>query len=287
MTGPHDDALPVTVLLPDTVSLPITLYDGGAALRMAIVERAGVQALTPDWDRPGVYVLLDRHEPDGTWGAYVGKAPAGVRSRLLSHVAKKEHWNRALLVSRDTTFGFNSAQVGWLEGRLYDLLKAAGDVSLHNGLRPSDETLPPHERLALEAAVAPVRRVLRLIGYDPSSPDDQAITPGPARKRSQRFFGITVQHILTAGLLKGGEVLVSTNGAWPATGKLLPDGRVQVGTVAHGTPSAAASAVKGGAANGWEFWAVETPTGHLPLATLRARYADENAEQAGPPGGAS
>ena len=66
MIGPHDDALPVTVLLPDTVSLPITLYDGGAALRMAIVERAGVQALTPDWDRPGVYVLLDRHESDGT-----------------------------------------------------------------------------------------------------------------------------------------------------------------------------------------------------------------------------
>lgn len=99
-----------------------------------------------------MYVLLDRHEPDGTWGAYVGKAPAGVRSRLLTHVAKKEHWNRALLVSRDTTFGFNSAQVGRLEGRLYDLLKAAGDVSLHNGLRPSDETLPPHERLALVAA---------------------------------------------------------------------------------------------------------------------------------------
>ncbi len=69
MTGPHGDALPVTVLLPDTATLPITLYYGGAALPVAIVERSGVQALKADWDRPGVYVLLDRHEPDGTWGA--------------------------------------------------------------------------------------------------------------------------------------------------------------------------------------------------------------------------
>ncbi len=87
---------------------------------MAIVERDGVQALTADWDRPAVYLLLDRHEPDGTWGCYAGKAATGVRSRLLQHVAKKDHWHRALLVQRDTTFGFNSAQVGWLEGRLYD-----------------------------------------------------------------------------------------------------------------------------------------------------------------------
>ncbi len=44
----HDDALPVTVLLPDSAGLPITLYDGGAALRMAVVEREGVYALASD-----------------------------------------------------------------------------------------------------------------------------------------------------------------------------------------------------------------------------------------------
>ena len=276
MTGPHDDALPVTVLLPDTVSLPITLYDGGAALRMAIVERAGVQALTPDWDRPGVYVLLDRHESDGTWGAYVGKAPAGVRNRLLSHVAKKDHWHRALLISRDTTFGFNSAQVGWLEGRLYDLLNAAGDVTLHNGNRPSDETLPPHERLSLEAAVAPIRRVLRLIGHDPASPDDQPTPPGLlARKRTQRFYGMTVKDLIGAGLIAAGDTVVSTNGVWPATGTITVHGGVEVDGKPYPTPSAAAASVKGGAAvNGWDFWAVETDSGAVTLAALRARYAD-------------
>lgn len=274
----RDDALPVTVLLPDSPAMPITLYDSGAALRMAVVERDGVQSLTADWDRPGVYLLLDLPEPDGTWGCYAGKA-GELRTRLLTHVAKKEHWRRALLIQRDTTFGFNSAQVGFLEGRLYDLLDAAGDAKLHNANRPSDETLPAHERLVLEASVAPIRRVLRLIGYDPSSPDDQVVI-GSTKKRSQRFFGISVQDLLSAGLLQGGEALTSTNGTWPAKGTLLADGRVDVEGTAYSSPSAAASAVKSGPANGWEFWAVQTPTGSVSLATLRARYADQK-EQAG------
>lgn len=270
----------MTVLLPEAATAPITLYDGGAALRMAIVERAGVPALAQqEWDRPGVYVLLDLPGPDGTWGCYAGQATA-LRTRLVQHLAKKDHWRRALLIQRDTTFGYNSAQIGWLEGRLYDLLDAAGDAVLHNGNRPGDETLPAHERVALEASVAPIRRVLRLLGYDPASPDDQ---PAPGLpKKTCKFYGITVQDLLAAGHLTAGVALTSTNGAWPASGTLLPDGRVQVGPVAHGTPSAAASAVKGGAANGWEFWAVETPTGYVSLATLRARYADEKAEPAHP-----
>jgi len=203
------DALPVTVLLPETSTAPVTVYDFGAALRMAIVERASVSALDQyDWDRPGVYVLLDLPEPDGTWWCYIGQATA-LRTRLLQHLAKKEHWRRALLIQRDTTFGYNSAQIGWLEGRLYDLLAAAGDAHLHNGNRPSDETLPAHERLALEAGVAPISRVLRLIGYDPASPGDQpapgVLTAGLPKKTAV-FYGITVQDLLNAGHLTPGGV---------------------------------------------------------------------------------
>lgn len=274
----HDDVLPVTVLLPEAGASPITLYDGGAALCMAIVERTAVSALGQhDWDKPGVYILLDLPADDGTWGCYAGQA-AALRTRLMQHVATKDQWRRAVLIQRDTTFGYNSAQIGWLEGRLYDLLDAAGDARLHNGNRPSDETLPAHDRLALEASIAPIRRVLRLIGYDPASPDGQ---PGPGLPK--KFYGITAQDLLAAGYLTAGTTLTSTNGAWPATATFLSDGTVQFGTVAYASPSAAASAVKGGgAANGWEFWAVDTPIGNLPLATLRARYADEKARQAAP-----
>lgn len=77
MTTPGDDRLPVTVLIPDSVAAAIEIYEQSAALRMAIVERVGVGALGADWDRPGLYILLDHHSPDGLWAGYVGKAPGG------------------------------------------------------------------------------------------------------------------------------------------------------------------------------------------------------------------
>jgi hypothetical protein len=43
----------------------------------------------------------------------------------------------------DATFGFNSAQVGFLEVRLHDRPHAAEDAHVHDGYRPSDKTLPP------------------------------------------------------------------------------------------------------------------------------------------------
>jgi hypothetical protein len=43
--------------------------------------------------------------------------------------------------------------------------------------------------------------------------------------------------------------------------------------------SAAASAVRGGAANGLEIWAVETGTGRTTLATLRAQLLEARKTQ--------
>lgn len=84
----HDDAVPMTVLLPEGATAPIELYHGGAALRMAVVERAGVAALVqPDWDKPGVYVLLDLPAPDGTCGCYAGQASAPC-TRLVQPVGR-------------------------------------------------------------------------------------------------------------------------------------------------------------------------------------------------------
>ena len=67
------------------------------------------------------------------------------------------------------------------------------------------------------------------------------------------------------------------NGYWiaRADGTVNANGTLTVNGAPHPTPSAAASTVKdGGAANGWDFWAVEDTSGRTSLATLRARYAD-------------
>jgi hypothetical protein len=80
-----DDRLPFTCLVPDGPGV-IDIFDQTAALRIAVVEREGVGWLSQEWDTPGAYVLLDRPHADGTWSAYVGKAPAGLKSRVASHV---------------------------------------------------------------------------------------------------------------------------------------------------------------------------------------------------------
>ncbi len=270
------ESLPITTLLPETVADPIVMFDSHAALRFAVVERAYVQRLGAEWDEPGNYVLLDPVAPDGKWGCYVGKAaPGGVRSRLMSHMKTKDHWRRALLIQRDTTHGFNSAQVAWLEGRLYDLMDAAEDAALSNGNRPSDETLPSFERAMLEACVLPVSRVLRLLGYDPATADDSGLIPAISRTRTSRFHGITLADLVGAGLLAPRTRLVSVNRAWPASAIVGPSGGIEMDTQTYPTPSAAGSAVKGGApVNGWDFWAVEEASGNVTLATLRARFVD-------------
>lgn len=282
----HDTSLPITTLLPETAADPVVLFDQHAALRFAIVERDHTLRISAEeWDRPGVYILLDPPAADGSWGCYVGKAPAGIRTRLRDHLRNKDHWRRAVLIQRDTTFGFNSAQVAWLEGRLYDLLDAAEDARPHNGNRPSDETLPAFERASLENAVLPISRILRLIGYDPATADDTGTVSTTTKStRTSRFSGITLKNVIDAGHLAPGATVVSTNSVWPAKAQVNADGTITVNGTPHPTPSAAATAVKGGAANGWDFWAADDTTGKTTLATLRARYAD--ARDARKPGSA-
>ncbi|QAY69744.1 hypothetical protein [Xylanimonas protaetiae] len=275
MADPHADLLPLQVLLPETAADPVVVYDPSAALRFAVVERAGIGRLGAEWDQPGNYILLDPRDVDGFFGTYVGKAaPGGVRSRLMSHIKTKDHWTRAVVIQRDTTLGFNSAQVGWLEGRLYDLMYAAEFARLHNLNRPSDETLPLFDRNMLEQTILPIRRLLRLLGYDPAPADESAPSDErtPRQPSGKRYFGVALVDLVAAGVLTVGTRLVSTNGAWPADAVVVPGG-IEFAGVVYPSPSAAAGAAKeGGAANGWDFWAIESETGKVPLSTVRAQH---------------
>jgi hypothetical protein len=132
----------------------------------------------------------------------------------------------------------------------------------------------------LEAAVLPITRVLRLLGHDPATADD---TPTPANKPkyTSRFYGITLEEVVHAGLVTVGTTLFSSNSVWPATAKVMEGGQVEFDGELYPSLSAAASAVKGGgSANGWDFWSVETATGRTTLATFRTQYlAGRDAQQ--------
>lgn len=270
MSASGDDRLPFTCLVPDAQGV-IDIYDQTAALRIAVVDREAAHQLGDEWDTPGAYLLLDVPAADGSWTAYVGKAPAGLRSRLSEHVRRRESWRRAVLLQRDTTHGFNSAHAAWLEGRLHDLITASEQGSLSNQQRPGDDTLAPYDRQMLETTIDPISRVLRLIGYETAPPGD---APAPRTRRTQTRYTTTLQDLLDAGVIDPGARLVSTYGAYAADAVLNADGSITWDGTNYPTPSGAGCAVRGGkATNGWSFWAVETDTGKVSLATLRARHS--------------
>lgn len=274
MSG-QGDALPVTALLASEPGVPVEVFDGNAALRMAIVDRQSVGALDESWEAPGIYLLLDPVALDGYYGAYVGKAPAGLRGRLRQHASRrgKDHWARALLVVRDTTHGWHSAQVGWLEGRLYDLLDGATFAGLSNGNRPQDETLPAYERAALEAAVEPIAAVLRLLGCSPDTFDEDSPDQSTPPDAGKTHYGVTVRDLLAAGEVTVGERLTSTRPSAPGTAVVRSDGSLTVDGQPFSSPSAAGAHLRDGkATNGWSFWAAERDGTTVPLATIRARY---------------
>ena len=271
------EALPITALIPESATSPIILYDPQAALRMALVERDCVSSLDDSWDASGVYVLLfpaavaGRELLDAETGklkVYVGDAAQGLRNRVSQHVSGKEDWVRALLICRDTTYGFNSAQVGWLEGRLWSLTFASAACSPTNKNRPKDETLPDYDRAVLETCIVPVRRVMRFLGYSLEPPGEAV----PSKASSKTRFGVSVADLIKVGLLSAGQSLVFTYPAHPASATLQADGRLLVDGVTYETLSAAAGAIRNGPTNGWAYWATADEHGNnVPLADLRAR----------------
>ena len=138
-----------------TIEMTHDLY----ALEMAIVYCKDVKDLGDQWKCPGIYVLVWR-EGGQQLGAYVGKATD--LSERISHRRKFE-WDRALVVRRE---GFNTAEVGWLEGRIYGLLDAGG-VNLQNSLEPKDNTLSASRQEILGKFVEPIQDALVFLGYDP------------------------------------------------------------------------------------------------------------------------
>ena len=278
MTGRPPDAFPITALVPDTPGDPIVIYEPQAALRIAIAERDFIGALDSSWEIGGVYCLLYPISASGEFQVYVGKAPMGLRGRVSTHVAgKADGWVRAVLINRDTTHGFSSAQVGWLEGRLWSLVFASANGTPTNKNRPKDETLPDYDRAVLETYVIPIARILRLLGYG-MEPEGEVPVRRSATPKVK--YGVTVADLIGAGLLAADSTLVFTYPGHPASAVVQGDGSIMVESTRYETLSAAAGALRGGPTNGWQYWAItETSGNQTPLADLRARFLEPRMAQ--------
>ncbi|KAB8192557.1 hypothetical protein FH608_023920 [Nonomuraea phyllanthi] len=146
---------------------------------MLVVDRDYAIRTPEDWNVPGVYLLMDRPDAEGRWGAYVGKATtSGLRKRVLEQL-ERGHWYRALLIRSEGGHQLHSGEAAWLEGKLYDGLADAAQVDLHNRNRPRDLTLSDEDETSLVEYLQAVPWTLRLLGHTlhPSSSVADGGTP--------------------------------------------------------------------------------------------------------------
>jgi hypothetical protein len=264
---------PANFLMPASSAEPLVIHVRSEALTMAVVNREGIPRLDAAWDQIGVYVLLWPIAADGSYTAYVGKVgQSTLRKRLYQHDRSKEGWTRALLVRRDTSDGFNSAETGWLEGRLTDVLTLAPLATPIN--RPDkDESLPQYEREALDRAIRPIAAVLRVLGASPDTPDQ---APPAKKRRTPRTYSETLSDLIEGGFLHVGARLRSLYTGWDEVATVVNGGKVEVGGRTFDTPSGAGVHVRGKETNGWDFWGAPSGDGSLiALSELRRRLREE------------
>lgn len=249
----------VNVQIPAKATAAVVADFVAHALRVGYVTRRDVDRLAKDeWEVPGVYVLL---ADDGSGHMYVGKA-TNLRARLLQHRSKpKFAWARSMTVKRDTSHGFNSAEIGYLEGRLAVEAGAIPGVTVVEGKRDLDDTLPAHMLISLDEMLESIIAALRLAGIDTYKEADTTETPQDVRAtpgRITRAIKIgTIADLLEQGLLRAGAELHLSQGGRSATGRVTSSGEVVVNGVSFASPSAAAATALGTqSSNGWTTWRV-------------------------------
>jgi hypothetical protein len=270
---------PVLLLVGGSSADPMRVEIEGYGLDMVVVNKESLRLLGADWDMPGFYILLGRSQDNGKFTAYVGEATKqSLRSRVSQHVRTEKSWDRALLV---TGQGFDSAAIGYLEGRFYDVLTNAAAAEVLNRLQPKDETVPEYRRAALDRYVEPVTLALRALGCPPDTADQRPTVP----TRKRRVFTESVADLIDAGLLKAGTRLRPLRKRFDTPATVLPDGSLEVDGASFATVSAAAKAVTGTSSEaGWAFWVAPSGDGSLvSLADLRARLREGASRAAAAP----
>lgn len=258
------------VHVPQSPGEVIEILDRNRALRLAIVERELCSRLSGEWVTSGVYVLLWPVDNDECFKCYVGKG--NIRDRLVQHRINRSGWIRAIAVSSNQKEGFDSAEIGWLEGQIHSQIQNSSRGDVENVQEPGDESVPAYNKAHLFSVVRGLEQVMRILGYELAN--ETEMKDSKSRKRTASTLGqVGISDLLAAGLLSDGDNLVSTNGQWPARAQIeAPDAIVYNGS-RYNTPSAAGVAVRdGGSTNGWSFWAVIRSGQVIPLAVLRGEY---------------
>jgi hypothetical protein len=217
----------------------------------------------------GVYFLTGTDPETGDPALYVGEAES-VRDRLRGHLGK-DFWNQVVFfTSKDENL--TKAHIRYLEGRLIDQAKASGRAVLMNG-QSSGSKLPESDREDMEIFLEKINQLLPVLGADALLPIGSA--PKGTSEHQQLLCEIkglrAIGHLTPSGfvVLRGSQAVLKERASarnYPYTltarRKLIEDGAlVQEGNhylftrdVEFTSPSAAATVIHGGSANGLLAW---------------------------------
>jgi len=220
-------------------------------------------------DKAGIYILSGADPISGSPRAYIGEAEV-IRDRLKQHKAK-EFWVSAIIfVSKDENL--TKAHVRYLESRLLLEATQVGRFTLEQN-QPGGSKLPESDREDMEVFLSHIRQLMPVLGSDLLIPVAQPLAKqqsggtlfcrmkGAEGRGHRTPDGFVVLHGSTA-------VLQERQSAkrWPYVlalrNKLIADGTLVqkdafyrfTRDVEFSSPSAAASVIEGGSANGLIEW---------------------------------
>lgn len=220
-------------------------------------------------DKAGIYILTGADPTSGSPRAYIGEAEV-IRDRLKQHKTK-EFWVSAIVfVSKDENL--TKAHVRYLESRLLIEAAQVGRFTLEQN-QSGGSKLPESDREDMEVFLAHTRQLLPVLGSDLLIPVAQ-----PAAKQQSggtlfcRMKGAEARgHRTPDGfvVLQGSTAVLQERQSakkWPYVvalrNKLIADGTLVqkdgfylfTRDVEFSSPSAAASVIEGGSANGLIEW---------------------------------
>lgn len=229
----------------------------------------------------GTYILLG--DLDDRPRAYVGEAES-VLARIRSHDAQKDWW-REVLILTTAADNLHKAHVRYLEARLVQMARAAGNADLDNGNDPVPASLTEAQLANMEEFLDTLQMVLPALGVDllqsgrrspgtvaapePNAPQFTLTTPkadvvGHARLDGSKLVVLKGSAARSTWIGVGGE----EDGYAKLFRKLVADGTLQqtethaifTQDYAFNSASAAAAVMNGRSTNGRTAWR-ETTTG--------------------------
>lgn len=217
----------------------------------------------------GVYFLTGVDPESGRPAVYIGEAES-IKDRIKSHLSK-DFWNQIVFfISKDENL--TKAHIRYLEGKLIQHASAAGRAILINS-QSSGARLPESDREDMEVFLEKMQQLLPALGVEVLVPTHSA-----SKSTSEKqLLTCKIKNLKAKGYLTpNGIVVLSGSQAvleerpstkkYPhpsqARQKLKADGMLTVNAdhllftqdVEFSSPSAAASVIHGGHANGLTAW---------------------------------